>query len=78
MTLKYVILDNRKPIIFFDIQNHSDFKVIGNITSAGFIQIYEDEQSCDTKCKVWGNSSSLNISSHPDDEYTINRLLTRY
>jgi hypothetical protein len=51
---------------------------MGTIVSAGFIQIYEDEKECDQKCKVWGKSVSLKIDSRPEDEWIINRLLTRY
>ena len=76
--MKYVVLNYDTPIIFFDIQKHSDFKQMGNITSAGFITIFEDRNECDTKCMCYGESTSLKIKSDPDDTFMFNTLLTKY
>ena len=72
--MKYVMINDDKPIIFFDIQNHNEFIRMGNITSAGFISIRKDDNG-NILCKVYGKSTSLKLSPAEHDEEMINDLL---
>jgi hypothetical protein len=76
--MKYVIIDGISPIIFSESQNHSDFKVMGQITGAGFCNIYEDTKECETKAHVFGKSTSLGIESTKEDERILCRFVSRY
>jgi len=71
--MKYVMIDFDRPILFFDIQNHSDFKRMGNITSAGYVKIYEKDGF--RSCKVYGKSVSLKLAPAQHDEEILNDLL---
>lgn len=66
--LKYVIVDNIKPIIFDTSIQHSDIGGNLNITSAGFIE----------NGKCFGFSDSLNISSKETDSKLISKYLLNF
>jgi hypothetical protein len=77
--MKYIVIDREKVAVFSDLFTHSEFKPMGNITSAGFVVIGEDHGKCDTTCTIWGESVSLGVKSDQElDEKLINRMLTRY
>ena len=76
MTAKYVIIEQNHlelPIIFNQIFNHSDFKDIGPIVSAGFVRITEIKE-VDTMFTIeyqpvvvcYGESTTLKMKSRPD------------
>lgn len=72
MKTKYIIIEYSYPIIFSECNKHSDFKHLGEITSAGFcnVNLYEDEMD------VYGESVSLGIKSDPDNDAPIlNKLI---
>jgi hypothetical protein len=59
-------------------QQHSDFKGIGKITSAGFCYINYDEENYRFKVTVHGSSISLKMSSKPEDYRPIELILNEY
>lgn len=76
MTAKYVIIEHNGldlPIIFNQIFNHSDFKDVGHIVSAGFVRITEIKE-VDTMFTIeyqpvvvcYGESTTLKMKSRPD------------
>lgn len=66
--MKYVMIDGFKPIIFSESQQHEEFKKIGNITGAGFVN---------TNGEPYGRSLSLGIGPGKDDNYFLTKLLKR-
>lgn len=72
MDSKYVIINESYPIVFSPAQNHSDFKIMGNITSAGFCSLGEDGRII-----PYGKSMSLGISSDPTDEILLSMLFRK-
>ena len=72
--MKYVMIDYDRPILFFDIMNHSDFIKMGNITSAGFVDIRIDNNG-KKLCVVYGKSTSLKLSPAEHDAEMITDLL---
>ena len=75
--LKYVMMDIQ-PILFSKMQQHSDFKHIGKITSAGFCYITYDEENYKFNVTVHGSSVSLKLESNPDDARLIELILNEY
>jgi hypothetical protein len=86
MELKYVILDEIRPIIFSEANKHSDFTKLGKVTSAGFLSIKTvsyDSQKHSVKhskkeyieVETYGSSTSLNITPHIFDQHLLERLL---
>jgi len=70
---KYVRLQNDDIIIFSQGKNHSDFEYM-NPKTAGFIQIYaEDDQP---RCACFGKSDSLGLESDEkrDTKYANSQL----
>jgi len=73
MEHKYVIIDGRYPVLFPSVLEHRQFGRAGvNITSAGFFTIL---QSGDIQ--VFGESQTLHLHSHPEDEFLIKLLLRK-
>ncbi len=74
--MKYVIIDNKTPILFGAEKFHVEFddKDFGEITSAGFVLL--EHLNKKLKVKTYGISSSLNIgpSSH-DSKIIYNHLV---
>lgn len=60
MVFKYVMINGKDPIIFTVAMTHSDFKNIGKITSAGFVQL-------SNAIRVFGESATLGLASDPKD-----------
>lgn len=74
---KYVIVDGIMPIVFHGGLKHSSFKGMGEITSAGFCDIYSEENEVKVNC--YGKSESLKIKSKPEDDiYLISNWLYTY
>ena len=83
MTAKYVIVDYNGlelPIIFNKILNHSDFKDIGIITSAGFVRITEIKEvetmfdiTHEPVVNCYGESTSLKMKSRGEIDAEIIR-----
>lgn len=70
---KYIILDERLPIIFPEMMTHADVaQALGHhrVTSAGFVNINKEG-----KYNAYGESFSLSIKSTPEDSALINRAL---
>ena len=76
--LKYVMIDDIVPVLFSEMQQHSDFLHVGKITSAGFCYIDYDEKSNQYKVTVHGESISLKIRSKPEDVRLIELILNEY
>lgn len=75
--MKYVIFDNKMPVIFSVDGNHADFEKqnLGKITSAGFA-LLENSQGI-LRIKTYGRSASLNIGPTPEDgDLLYNHLTT--
>lgn len=71
---KYVVINGDDMIIFPPTMAHSQFKNMGNITSAGLIRIYGgDPPDCGISC--FGKSESLNIESNPEHDKWVARGL---
>jgi hypothetical protein len=83
---KYVIIDGCKPVIFSGANQHSDFRSVGDITSAGFVSIEEVDTPEGSriytvkmfKAHCFGESVSLKMKPSDFDEYLIERLLNPY
>lgn len=76
--VKYVMIDYSIPILFSEAHGHSDFKHLGNITSAGYVRIYPETNGIDYKIGVecYGFSESLLMQPDPEnDEKIIKKLL---
>jgi hypothetical protein len=72
--MKYIILEQSIPILFPDHVNHSDFKKLGNITSAGFVEIDIDDEKINVR--VYGESVTLKLKPMSGDNILIKILLT--
>lgn len=70
---KYIITENKMPILFTEGQLHSDFKHFNPI-SAGFVKItaHMNEPGAFISAEVYGGSDSLNLQSKPEDSKLIN------
>lgn len=86
MKLKYVIIDECKPVLFSESQRHVEFKRFGNITSAGFCDFAEVPTPRDRtdiwtdtmfSVNVWGESISLNLKSDSRDARLIENMLNK-
>lgn len=68
MVVKYIIIDeNKSPILFGKLVIHSDVaKPFDTIKSAGFCKI--SFQNNKLKIKCFGESSTLNIKSNPEED----------
>lgn len=72
--MKYIIIDGVIPIVFSEAQLHTEFKLFGEITSAGKCRFVLDDGTVKARC--FGNSIGLKIKSNPEhDEKVINRNL---
>jgi hypothetical protein len=67
--MKYIMIDEVFPVIFSDGMKHSDFKKMGNITSAGMVRILNDEINC------FGKSVSLKLEPTKIDALIIKNML---
>ena len=63
--MKYIIIDGVKPIVFSEAQLHSEFKNMGEITSAGKCSIRNNKVSC------FGESISLKLKPNERDAKII-------
>ncbi len=70
---KYVMLDERTPILFPAYLEHREFKNIGNITSAGFVSIYIENGKLIVDS--YGKSDTLGLEAKKEDGPTIERFL---
>lgn len=72
---KYIKTNDKKIIIFSELNNHSDFKNF-NPTSAGFIR-FETDVAGDVNCVCYGSSLSLQIDSDQlEDTMLANMQIT--
>ena len=62
-SFKYIIIDRVKYVLFAHGIEHIDEANGRNVTSAGFCDIYVDENGINIRCH--GRSESLNIPSNP-------------
>ena len=79
--IKYIILENLKPIIFSHFQQHKDFRFLGNITSAGFVDITKTQDECGNTISIaraYGKSISLNLSPVESDHIKLTMLLNPF
>ncbi len=69
---KYVVIGNTYMILFSALLTHKEMKVLGNITSAGFVS-----RSNSTKCGfcVSGRSETLNLGPAEDDQLLLDLLI---
>ena len=67
---KYVVINGDDMIIFPPTMAHSQFKNIGNITSAGLIRIFSEKGSVNG-VRCFGESVSLKIKSDPKHDEKI-------
>jgi hypothetical protein len=74
--LKYIMIDEKYPIIFTTSQTHDQFRNFRNITSAGFCQIWQDKKGI--KVRAWGKSITLNINSKETDSETIKNQIISF
>jgi hypothetical protein len=70
MKIKYVVISEMFPILFSEAQKHSDFLAMGNITSAGFVDIQDPKNPV-----TYGKSTSLKLKPDPCDEILIEVML---
>lgn len=71
---KYVIMlieGEEIPFIFSGIFKHSDLRVRGVLTSAGFVSIYENNGEIFIECR--GKSETLGIASDPKHDAELIR-----
>ena len=73
--MKYVIIENKMPILFGVDGNHDDIEKLklGKVTSAGFVLLESTGSSF--KLKTYGRSASLNIGPSSEDSNIIYRHL---
>ena len=71
---KYVVINENDMIIFPPTMSHSQFKNMGNITSAGLIRIYGGEGS-GAGIRCFGESTTLSIRSKPQHDELVARGL---
>lgn len=76
--MKYVIIENRSPILFGIEIVHKDMAHRYNITSAGFCFISFNQNECKYKVKAYGESTSLGIKSKENDNKIIENILNEY
>jgi hypothetical protein len=76
MKLKYV-MGPYGPVIFPETYVHSDIAkgISGPIKSAGFLYIDWNEKEQRLESKPFGESTSLELKSDPDDNKKIDRFL---
>lgn len=72
--IKYVIINEVYPVIFFAGIPHKAMSKVGKVTSAGFVKFYVNSD-CEISVIVSGKSESLGIESDPEDAKIIKRLL---
>lgn len=79
--MKYIIFENRYPVIFPEFLTHAYVAGlcarggIGKPTSAGFIRMSREMNPMNTKLFPYGSSLSLNLTSEPGDSGIINNAL---
>jgi len=82
--MKYVMVDDIKPILFSEMMQHSDFKDIGNITSAGMCRInaklkrFDGHISTEKTVCCYGESISLKLKPAKQDEKYIKKFLLEW
>ncbi len=82
---KYIIVlerGNKVAILFSSLIGHDTFLKCyckANIVSAGFFEVYSDQDNHDYHCiEPFGKSTMLKIESHPEeDKKIIERFLNR-
>jgi hypothetical protein len=76
MKVKYVIFDEMYAVLISKINNHSDVRLVGRPTSAGFCAFKWSPEKCGFEVQAWGESTSLGgMKSAPGDEFFIEHLL---
>lgn len=71
MEMKYVVINTDQIIVFSAGMRHSDFKAMGNITSAGFVGLCNVSKSRPSGLYTYGKSTSLGIGSVPEDQWLL-------
>jgi hypothetical protein len=68
------MINHSFPLLFPEAVPHFDVKVKhGEITSAGFVELFENGGKLYSR--VYGHSNSLRLNSQPDDQIFISQLL---
>lgn len=73
MKMKYLILQNDRaeaPVVFSQLLSHHDIAGGKSVCSAGFCELDEDG-----RWMAYGQSTSLNVRSRPQDAQILNRHL---
>lgn len=70
---KYVVIKGSYPVVFSAAMQHSEFRCLGSITSAGFFWI--TERNGKPHISTYGNSVSLNLKPDTNDANLLKRLL---
>ena len=77
--IKYIMLENRTPILFADHLNHSDVaRPYSNVRSAGFCHCRAKDKLGNPQFECYGESISLKMKSHPDDSRDMNAAFGMY
>lgn len=69
MKLKYVIIDRLSPVIFLASLEHSAFRALGEITSAGFVTFSFSGGGLEVT--TYGKSDSLKMEPQSEDAKII-------
>jgi len=74
---KYIMIDEHTPVLFPEHLTHVDMASklldLGEVTSAGFVQVYNIEDGF-PKIEVYGGSESLKLNSNPKDSRWIMKM----
>lgn len=70
---KYIIINGVFPVVFAEAIPHADMRKLGNITSAGFVNITPNGEGIDVL--TYGISEGLCMASKPDDAVIIKTIL---
>lgn len=76
MKFKYVIINNLAPVIFLEALSHKDFKSVGKITSAGYVN-FNISDCAGIKVSTYGESIGLDIKPRPEDAGLIQLFLQK-
>lgn len=78
MRLKYIISNNRVPILFSEGESHSDVARGVGAMSAGFVNVGWDSAKSRFIAECYGESITLHIKSAEGDSDKVDRMLNYY
>jgi len=81
--MKYVVFLGEfgieSPVVFPETVNHSAFKPLGKIISAGFVSFTQDSKTLEKFASCWGESTSIGVKSRMvEDSELITRMIEKY